>query len=652
MASVIPLVIQRLNSYALNEEALYAIGNATNPHIITFFGQNRIGKSTLQNNIIKGCIDGMRFVCEDPFEAKDTVEIVTTGCNLYGPIKLSELARRNMIEIETSGDPDIFLCDTEGLEALSGLSKNFLTPFLTILNASSVVVPVASTSISVDQVKLIGLLSAYCKGLQPGKTSVVSKIIVYVTGVKGRMGYIKSDNIKKLKKSSKTIQKDVNKILLSEDNHNIYATICSSQFIDNTTIDQTNEYLYLYWYSIKQIVKTVNSLITERGSQKSADLVESIKTSFDFFADFGFNEVDNMDSLASQMSRCTIEKFDKELLKAKAEIINYANKSFEESIKLFNEYNYRINKIQSCISPVYNELFMKGINSKIYTDSFNKIADEIHKICANDIKSKFNAIIQDIINKYIKNLFEKKQYIEDFNVISQSTLDHEVVQSRSFKPYYEMISESSEKEDIFNLVSRHASDTYSVVKPKVDEKNKEVNTKINEIDKKVECIMKNATNTSKIPVINKKLKREDFIIKLRKEFDNEISKYRDQYVIDWIMRVIKTEVNEYISKYNNDIQASTDKLIRIVYVVCILDIIGIIAIISWIKWPFIKTVYTNVKTKIGNIKRRVIGDKKEKVSVSLNTENDRREEEEEEERHEILKNDVHRRQNNRHADNF
>ena len=42
------------------------------------------------------------------------------GCDIYGPIKLSEILKRHQINKNINEDFDIFFCDTEGLFSLNG----------------------------------------------------------------------------------------------------------------------------------------------------------------------------------------------------------------------------------------------------------------------------------------------------------------------------------------------------------------------------------------------------------------------------------------------------------------------------------------------------------------------------------------------------
>ena len=80
----------------ISEELTQIFKKCKNPHIICIYGDARTGKSTKMNQIINGTVSENYFDLKEPFKTR--IEMYTTmtkGCNLYGPIKVSEIANKN-----------------------------------------------------------------------------------------------------------------------------------------------------------------------------------------------------------------------------------------------------------------------------------------------------------------------------------------------------------------------------------------------------------------------------------------------------------------------------------------------------------------------------------------------------------------------------
>ena len=123
MKEPLPFVIEKNNELILNEEVLKIKEQSENPRLLLFYGATRQGKSTTLNQIIRGNIDTWTFINKSPFLSKTSQKSLTMGCDIYGPIKLSEILRRHQINKNIKEDFDIFFCDTEGLFSLNGQSR-------------------------------------------------------------------------------------------------------------------------------------------------------------------------------------------------------------------------------------------------------------------------------------------------------------------------------------------------------------------------------------------------------------------------------------------------------------------------------------------------------------------------------------------------
>ena len=63
-----------------------------------FYGKTRLDKSTTLNQLIKGNLGSRKFRNTKPFESNDTLNSITKGCNIFGPIKASELIKKNSLK--------------------------------------------------------------------------------------------------------------------------------------------------------------------------------------------------------------------------------------------------------------------------------------------------------------------------------------------------------------------------------------------------------------------------------------------------------------------------------------------------------------------------------------------------------------------------
>ena len=118
MNKPLPFIIKNNGKLELNENVLNIISKSVNPKLLLFYGATRLGKSTTLNQIIRGNIDTWKYINRKPFKTQTSQESITEGCDIYGPIKCSEIKRRHNINLDIKEDFDIFFCDTEGLYIL------------------------------------------------------------------------------------------------------------------------------------------------------------------------------------------------------------------------------------------------------------------------------------------------------------------------------------------------------------------------------------------------------------------------------------------------------------------------------------------------------------------------------------------------------
>ena len=134
MSISLPFIIEKEGKIELNEEVLNLIENSTNTNLLLFYGKTRRGKST-------------------PFYALDSIESITKGCDIFGPVKASLLVKRHLLDINIDEDFDVFFCDTEGFNSLDGINSKPIPGILTLLQLCTISVSISSRLINNEDLK-------------------------------------------------------------------------------------------------------------------------------------------------------------------------------------------------------------------------------------------------------------------------------------------------------------------------------------------------------------------------------------------------------------------------------------------------------------------------------------------------------------------
>ena len=149
------IIENKENKLELNQQVLEIIEKSENPQFFLFYGKTRLGKSTTLNQLIKGNLESRKFRNTKPFKSNDTLDSVTKGCNIYGPIKASELIKKHSLKKKLKKDYDVFFCDTEGISSLDGIKRESIPGILTLLQISKISVFMVQKNCNADDVKEI-----------------------------------------------------------------------------------------------------------------------------------------------------------------------------------------------------------------------------------------------------------------------------------------------------------------------------------------------------------------------------------------------------------------------------------------------------------------------------------------------------------------
>lgn len=166
MNKPLPFIIEKQGKLCLNEDVLKIIEKSKNPRLLLFYGATRQGKSTTLNQIIRGNIDTWKYINKEPFESRTSQQSLTVGCDIFGPIKCSEIKTNHNLEININDDFDIFFCDTEGLFSLNGQSKALIPGILTLLQVCTFSVIMINTVPDKNTISQISAEIQFSKILQ------------------------------------------------------------------------------------------------------------------------------------------------------------------------------------------------------------------------------------------------------------------------------------------------------------------------------------------------------------------------------------------------------------------------------------------------------------------------------------------------------
>ena len=354
---VLPFIIENNNKLELNSKILEKIKNSKNPRFILFYGDTRQGKSTTLNQLIRENEKSLKFVNSSPFKSLDSAKSITKGCDIYGPIKASELIKRHSLTIKLKDDFDVFFCDSEGIASLDGIETKSIPGILTLLQISTISVYIVHHTINTNHIKDI------CSQIQLSK--IIEKnlikciIAIYISTIfindeeedeeedeekeEENKNERKKKDFQLLKKKYKKtvniyksrIYKEVNKQypelnLLYEE----FEIVAGGpyQFI-KTEPDPEDLNVKLYWDSIHELMSV---FFNHKGNNIHQDeIIDYIKILFDIFSKIDTKDIQenfNLENLLKNLLTKSFEEYSNKKLKEKFERI-------KDDIQInFNEY--------------------------------------------------------------------------------------------------------------------------------------------------------------------------------------------------------------------------------------------------------------------------------------------------------------------------
>ena len=435
MKEPLPFVIEKNNELILNEEVLKIIEQSENPRLLLLYGATRQGKSTTLNQIIRGNINSWSYINKSPFKSQTSQNSLTEGCDIYGPIKCSELLNRHKLKIKIKSESDIFFCDTEGLFSLNGQSKTLIPGILTLLQICTLSVIMINNVPDVNTVTQITSEIQFSKILQQINSELKSPLIaVYISGY--QVDVTEIDDFEGCKTEYQARRDETSDLILNHMNKNFphlnitkndYKVIPGGPFIQNFADEPDHDDLnaQLYWDSIHNIVKEFVFFCNKSNNQSAVKLISLMKVVFGIFKDF--KELPNDPDLSNVLIKYIGDLFDKysiqQFEKINLEIQNDLKNNFDIYIKMLYDNNLAINKLNECIEQNLIDVYKSLIPDKM-KNFIDKAILQLRNAIVNQLEKEFEIKCKEILsNDYIlihidniKKEIEKADFQEDINM--------------------------------------------------------------------------------------------------------------------------------------------------------------------------------------------------------------------------------------------
>ena len=572
MDKPLPFLIERNGNLDLNDEVIKILEKSINPRLLLFYGQTRQGKSTTLNQLIRGNVETWKYTNKSPFLSQTSQQSLTIGCDIYGPIKSSEINRRHQINRKIKEDLDIFFCDTEGLFSLNGQSSTLIPGILTLLQVCTFSVIMINNVADTNTVDQIASEIQFTKILQQINKDIKSPLVsIYISGYQVDIeklddfdDCISEYNINRDQTSdlilSKVNEKYPNLNITKKD----YRVIPGGPYEKNNNKEPDHDDLKakLYWHSIKEIILEFNKFANETESYSADKLISMIKVVFGIFKEF--KELPKDPNLTNVLKKYLVDNFNKysskQFEKINEEIEKDLKNNYGFYYKILLDDNAALEKLNNCIEKNMYEIYTILIPEKIknfFENAKLKIRNSIELQFEAEFANKCKEILSaNYINELIadiKNVINKANFREDIdlNIINNYKKIWEIIDKK-----YEnlFIYFKSKKPKSIEILKNNFNNSLEKIINDLISAKKEWKIYFEEIKETI----KQEINNQYLQVFRKIKYQEDFdkLIKTSDQLSKElIDKYNQKYFknlseekksdsINWIKKVCDSEYNK------------------------------------------------------------------------------------------------------------
>ena len=572
MDKPLPFIIENQGKLELNEKVLTIIEKSDNPRLLLFYGATRQGKSTTLNQIIRGNIDTWKYLNKTPFESQTSQKSLTVGCDIFGPIKCSEIKRRHNLNIKLNNDFDIFFCDTEGLFSLNGQSKALIPGILTLLQVCTLSVIMINTVPDINTLSQISSEIQFSKILQQINKDLQSPLVaIYISGY--QVDIIKYDDFDTCLEIYES-EKEQTVDLILENITEKYKTLKLTKKDFKVIPGGPYEHNYdkepdhndlkprLYWHSINEIAKQFIIHSNKTPNYNVNKLISLIRFVFDIFKNFTDlpENIDLKEVLIVYITKSFEDFSNKEYKKINEEIKKDLKNNYNKYYQMLIDNNAAQDKLSQCIEEDKIEIYKNFIPEKINNFMENAIL-KLRKSIETQFEEEFKIINKlitsnEYINGYIHNIIEeinKANFQEDINmeIVKNYTKIWNKIEEENeglFKYFIEKKPNSLDnlKKNFNNIIEKIINNLISqkkVWKTFFEEKKREFKDEINnqylELFKNVQY----QEDFYKLIKQNNKLSKE-LIEKYNEKYFKNLDDQKKNEIINWIKQTCEIEYNK------------------------------------------------------------------------------------------------------------
>ena len=452
MKTPLPFIQEIEGKLVLNEEVMSIIKNSNNPKFISFYGSTRGGKSTTLNQLIHSNIESWSYIRKDPFKTGSSVNSVTSGCDIYGPIKFSELKKKHplsKIDSNIKEDFDVFFCDTEGIASLNNFNKASIPGILIILQICTISIFMVDKNCKEPDFKEIVSLMQFSKILNK-ELKLFPRVGVYISNMLTEEENIEIDENDEYDYNGyKQLYKEYYQNSISEQ-RNMILNRAKERYPDldfkskdieiiaggpyvNEKDPKKDIKLQFYWCSIHEIFNSFLKFYREEKKERSKDgnnekcfdIEYLIRTLFEIFSEI--DKIDDDFNLRTFLINYLEKKFDnysKKQFNIKLEKIKQDIKSnFVEYVEILNNDEKAKESIYECFEKQFFQIYNQLIPKKVH--NFVELSlEQYRKYIKEQIDEQFQSICENIllpenIESLIKDVKEKiinAEFLEDVDM--------------------------------------------------------------------------------------------------------------------------------------------------------------------------------------------------------------------------------------------
>ena len=455
MQRPLSFVNQANGKLEINPDVVNIIKKSHNPKLLLVYGKTRLGKSTTLNQIIKGNIDSWKYVNNSPFKAQRRRESLTVGCDIFGPIKCSEIMKRHSINEIIKEDYDIFFCDSEGLSSVDEQSKMLIPGILTLLPTCTISVLMTNNVPDQNTIEDITSEIQFSKILQKMNPELKSpQMLIYISefqvdfqDAKDFQSCLKiyKDEVAIAKqKILKMINQYYKHLNVTENDFEIIAGGPYNKYF-NDEPDHKDINALLYWDSIHNIIKAMvtclgNIKVPQYSGEKLTYLMNIV---FDIFKNYG--EIPRNNDLVNMLTKYVTNLFNqyskKEFDKIISDIRTNIKYNYEKYYQILDN-NKAKNALSSCIDKNLIDVFSSLIPDKM-NDFLEKAAVIVQKEIKDQIDIEYTKIREYILSeKYINDAISNIK-MEIDNVMFKEDINSQMV--NNYGIYWEAILKKNDK---------------------------------------------------------------------------------------------------------------------------------------------------------------------------------------------------------------